>query len=757
MIIPYSFIPSLNDYSKYKEELKLLEKYIDLTQEEKVIIEKYLNNDFGVDGFEFNYIETKVSQILSKLKIKDPSLIKLYKYQLFISFYGDKNKFLDAFQIIQEIDPDYPVYLHYNIAWIKFDLKDYQGALIEFDKYISFDEDPELNYYAKYYKALCKYYLGDKLAAIEEFNSCLDINPKDYDIYYNIAEIKYELGNTDEALEYAQKIISDGNKLSTAFELIFKIKYELGKFDELEKDLNYAISVNPEFKEAYEYRIKLKQNQNDYETVVKDSIKILEFSNNIILKPYSLIHIITIGFNLEELYNKEDKGSKDYNMLGFFEIQRFNNYSKAIEYLTKAIELGEKSVLRMAYVQRGYAKFCLGDLNAALEDYKSAGEYEKDKPEESRLFGDSSYSYSEMSMLTIKFVQRKYNEVIKYSITDAYFSKHKIKVALSRENLNDFNGALIEYDKILSMLITNKIFYFYRGCLKFYMKDYKGAADDLNIASEEFIFPFEYFMLGLANFLAKNYSDAVTAFTKVIEIDPVFFMSYRFRADAYRQIGDLNSAMSDYVKAAELDEFKQINWISNDTDYNDIDYFNRLKEKQPNNPTYYFSIGYCKFLNKDFQGAIDEYNKAIELDNSLYKVYNNRANAKYYIGDYEGAIEDYNKALEFTPNEGFIYYNRGNAKLALKDFNAALDDYNIASEKEFYDVKLNKAIAYEFCGEKLKAYDELCYLIEKSKPNVNPLYYFLRGNINYKLGHQDEAPNDWYEAINSGYFKKKSI
>ena len=753
MIIPFSFIPSLNDYSKYKEELKLLEKYIDLTQEEKVIIEKYLNNDFGVDGFEFNYIETKVSQILSKLNIKDPSLIKLYKYQLFISFYGDKNKFLDAFQTLQEIDPDYPVYLHYNIAYIKFDLEDYQGALIEFDKYISFDEDPDLNYYAKYFKALCKYYLGDKLAAIEELNSCLDINPNDYDIYYNIAEIKYELGNTDEALEYAQKIISVDNKHRTAFELIFKIKYELGKFDELEKDLNYAISVIPEFIEAYQYRIKLKQNQNDYEAVMKDIIAI--FKNNINLKPHRFLYLLTSDFNLEELYNKKDKKSEDYNRLASFEISS-HNYSNAIEYLTKAIELGDETSLSTSYMQRGYAKFCLGDLNAALEDYKIADEYEKkDKHEESILLGDNSYP--EMSMLTIKFVQRKYNEVIKYSITGAYFTAHIIKVALSRENLNDFNGALNEYDEILSIERTNKNFYFYRGCLKFYMKDYKGAADDLNIASEEFIFPFEYFMLGLANFLAKNYSDAVTAFTKVIEIDPVFFMSYRFRADAYRQIGDLNSAMSDYVKAAELDEFKQINWISNDTDYNDIDYFNRLKEKQPNNPTYYFSIGYCKFLNKDFQGAIDEYNKAIELDNSLYKVYNNRANAKYYIGDYEGAIEDYNKALEFTPNEGFIYYNRGNAKLALKDFNAALDDYNIASEKEFYDVKLNKAIAYEFCGEKLKAYDELCYLIEKSKPNVNPLYYFLRGNINYKLGHQDEAPNDWYEAINSGYFKKKSI
>ncbi|HOP51136.1 MAG TPA: tetratricopeptide repeat protein [Ignavibacteriales bacterium] len=753
MIIPFSFIPSLNDYSKYKEELKLLEKYIDLTQEEKVIIEKYLNNDFGVDGFEFNYIETKVSQILSKLNIKDPSLIKLYKYQLFISFYGDKNKFLDAFQTLQEIDPDYPVYLHYNIAYIKFDLKDYQGALIEFDKYISFDEDPDLNYYAKYFKALCKYYLGDKLAAIEEFNSCLDINPNHKDIYYNIAEIKYELGNTDEALEYAQKIISVDNKHRTAFELIFKIKYELGKFDELEKDLNYAISVIPEFIEAYQYRIKLKQNQNDYEAVMKDIIAI--FKNNINLKPHRFLYLLTSDFNLEELYNKKDKKSEDYNRLASFEISS-HNYSNAIEYLTKAIELGDETSLSTSYMQRGYAKFCLGDLNAALEDYKIADEYEKkDKHEESILLGDNSYP--EMSMLTIKFVQRKYNEVIKYSITGAYFTAHIIKVALSRENLNDFNGALNEYDEILSIERTNKNFYFYRGCLKFYMKDYKGAADDLNIASEEFIFPFEYFMLGLANFLAKNYSDAVTAFTKVIEIDPVFFMSYRFRADAYRQIGDLNSAMSDYVKAAELDEFKQINWISNDTDYNDIDYFNRLKEKQPNNPTYYFSIGYCKFLNKDFQGAIDEYNKAIELDNSLYKVYNNRANAKYYIGDYEGAIEDYNKALEFTPNEGFIYYNRGNAKLALKDFNAALDDYNIASEKEFYDVKLNKAIAYEFCGEKLKAYDELCYLIEKSKPNVNPLYYFLRGNINYKLGHQDEAPNDWYEAINSGYFKKKSI
>ena len=40
----------------------------------------------------------------------------------------------------------------------------------------------------------------------------------------------------------------------------------------------------------------------------------------------------------------------------------------------------------------------------------------------------------------------------------------------------------------------------------------------------------------------------------------------------------------------------------------------------------------------------------------------NSGNAKSELGDYRGAIQDYNKAIELNPKYANAYYNRGNAK-----------------------------------------------------------------------------------------------
>ena len=42
--------------------------------------------------------------------------------------------------------------------------------------------------------------------------------------------------------------------------------------------------------------------------------------------------------------------------------------------------------------------------------------------------------------------------------------------------------------------------------------------------------------------------------------------------------------------------------------------------------------------------------------------YLNKGSANFRLRNYEEAIKDYSKAIELNPSNGLYYYNRGNAK-----------------------------------------------------------------------------------------------
>ena len=79
----------------------------------------------------------------------------------------------------------------------------------------------------------------------------------------------------------------------------------------------------------------------------------------------------------------------------------------------------------------------------------------------------------------------------------------------------------------------------------------------------------------------------------------------------------------------------------------------------------YYDSGVEKADSGDYQGAIKDYNKAIEINPNYSEAYFNRGIVKYRLGDYQGEIEDYNKAIEINPDYSKAYYNRGITKLQL--------------------------------------------------------------------------------------------
>ena len=82
----------------------------------------------------------------------------------------------------------------------------------------------------------------------------------------------------------------------------------------------------------------------------------------------------------------------------------------------------------------------------------------------------------------------------------------------------------------------------------------------------------------------------------------------------------------------------------------------------------------------DFEKAIENYNKAIELDGDFIKAYNNRGIAYADKKDFDKAIENYDKAIELQPHYAPACCNRGEAWLHKQEWNKARKDLTKARE-----------------------------------------------------------------------------
>tara|TARA_B100001063_G_C16556254_1_gene448641 strand:+ start:193 stop:615 length:423 start_codon:yes stop_codon:yes gene_type:complete len=91
-------------------------------------------------------------------------------------------------------------------------------------------------------------------------------------------------------------------------------------------------------------------------------------------------------------------------------------------------------------------------------------------------------------------------------------------------------------------------------------------------------------------------------------------------------------------------------------------------------------IGLELYKQGDYQGAITEYTKAIEIKPNYVMAYYNRGIAKYMLSDYRGAIADFTKSIQIHPEDATAYYRRAYSKSQLQDLKGACDDWRKAAE-----------------------------------------------------------------------------
>ena len=82
----------------------------------------------------------------------------------------------------------------------------------------------------------------------------------------------------------------------------------------------------------------------------------------------------------------------------------------------------------------------------------------------------------------------------------------------------------------------------------------------------------------------------------------------------------------------------------------------------------------------DFQKAEETLSKAIRYDKSNFEAYYFRGCAKVNALNYPGAIEDFQKAIELKPDYADAYFNLGRTYYLMNDVDKACEYYKLADK-----------------------------------------------------------------------------
>ncbi len=151
----------------------------------------------------------------------------------------------------------------------------------------------------------------------------------------------------------------------------------------------------------------------------------------------------------------------------------------------------------------------------------------------------------------------------------------------------------------------------------------------------------------------------------------------------------------------------------------------------------------------NYNGALEDYNKAIKNKTNLAAAYSNRAHIKTILKDYEGAIEDYTEALNHTPRKSEAYYNRGLVHFYMKQNEKALADLDlsIAGDSSAVNARAfhNRGVCKLLLGDDSGAMKDLDKAIEL---NPKHLYSYLsRASFFAKKGKTKAALKNYSSAI----------
>jgi len=276
-----------------------------------------------------------------------------------------------------------------------------------------------------------------------------------------------------------------------------------------------------------------------------------------------------------------------------------------------------------------------------------------------------------------------------------------------REAGNDRDGALSDYAAAISAYPAYALAYYNRGSIYRHLGKLDLALKDLNEAIRlDTKDPKAYNRRGLIFKEEGDFDSALKDYNAALALDSTHVTTLSNRGDLYRLTGKVDLAMADYKKVLSLnpdDATKQATVVelsalgvstadkTADPHYQGCEKLSGAAaiaacDRAIASGTFggkelaelYRLRGWERREKNDADGAMSDYNQALQIDPANTTAYYNRGNVYYVRNELDLAIKDFDEAIRLYPDYANAFWGRGKAYKAKGDIEQAKEDYNKA-------------------------------------------------------------------------------
>jgi len=500
----------------------------------------------------------------SSMSMYNPALYDAYHYRSLVKY-----RLGDYEGAIKDIDHDIEGQeniseLYVERAFFKLSNQNFNGAISDCNKALHMNFRGENLYLCKGMaeNAITKYD-----SALLNYNIALNLNPKDIDVQIRIGMTDYNLGKYLESLEHYNQALKIDSASTLAYYNRALTNLKLNKDKEAIADFNTVISYDPMNAPAYFNRAAIESNKSDFTDAIADFDKVL------VLNPK----------NIQALFNrgKLKVQTKDYQ-------GALADYNATIELYPYLVE---------AYYERGRLKEAMKDLDGAKADYKlgrvmgelsSVGDTLQRANDSTKLthlmalnsnFNSGNQNISDtanIELLPLFYIAARSNNREKSDYIPLLFKKSKkeymqfyltdkktasdddlkdtnkqanelLQQAIEKTNMQLYNAAGLDYDKIIAHDTALAIAYFARGIDICKETEMLGQ---LNGNEQDTYINKTYKVVNDPTTI--KYEKAIADFTKVIRLEPDFAYAYYDRAYVKYKMHDITGAVDDYNYALQI-------------------------------------------------------------------------------------------------------------------------------------------------------------------------------------------------------------